>query len=168
MKQALLIVGMSFALVGGAHADPAIFRDNILSIENGVVIGSEGNGHYYGHIQFRMLEDGSLELLQASPRVLAGVGEVTVVLQESSPVKAVARVKGYTSVPCVELEPPGVSYKSGEFTMVLAETPLTVACVTAIAPFERDFPLDIKGLPAGDYVLLVNGVEAGFTLESDN
>lgn len=42
------------------------------------------------------------------------------------------------------------------------------ACGQALVPFTETYPLDVDGLPAGDYTVTVNGVTGTFTFTVDN
>ena len=89
---------------------------------------------------------------------------------ESFPVQVSATVSGNKSVPCVNLLPAAVSRKDSVFTVVMAETVLGPAetCIAVLEPFETSVSLDVLGLSAGTYTVIVNGVSAEFTLDSDN
>ncbi len=41
-------------------------------------------------------------------------------------------------------------------------------CVQVEIGFEETVPLDVYGLPAGEYKVVVNGVEASFIFQQDN
>ena len=43
-----------------------------------------------------------------------------------------------------------------------------VMCIQVIETFEKRIPLDVYGLPAGDYTVKVNGIEAEFNFLQDN
>jgi len=43
-----------------------------------------------------------------------------------------------------------------------------VMCAQVLEAFEQNIPLDVYGLPAGDYTVTVNGIEAEFTFVQDN
>jgi hypothetical protein len=46
--------------------------------------------------------------------------------------------------------------------------PANQVCTEALMPFERIIPLDVYGLPAGTYTVIVNGVSDTFQLAVDN
>ena len=50
---------------------------------------------------------------------------------------------------------------------MLDETPLQtlVACAQVIDPYQATIPLDVTDLPAGSYLVNVNGMEIDFDLE---
>lgn len=79
-------------------------------------------------------------------------------------------MEGYLGTPCQNLLSPAVSYADGVFTVVLAQSNLGPAeiCIAMIEPFTKSVSLDVEGLPAGTYEVIVNGVSAEFTFDSDN
>ena len=97
------------------------------------------------------------------------VDEVSVVIMESFPLQAMATIQGHLQDGCTEI---------GEFDQTLegyvlkvsVETtrPADAMCTQALVPYEKNIPLDILGLPAGDYTVDVNGAQAGFVLQQDN
>ena len=46
--------------------------------------------------------------------------------------------------------------------------PADMMCTQALVPFAENISVDINGLLAGEYSVIVNGVEAAFTLDTDN
>ena len=57
--------------------------------------------------------------------------------------------------------------RDNTFFVVVGETPLQtlVACAQVTEPFDITLPLDVKDLPAGDYLVVVNGDEIDFTID---
>ena len=165
----LLLAAALFSAV--AHADVPVYRDQKLLLNNAAIV-SENYSHYYRNVQLSMDGEGKLVVTSAEESNLAIVDSITVQIAESFPVQVSVRVDGILSVPCVALEEPAVSFKNGVFTVVLAEAEQAPdeVCVTiaAVTPFSIVIPLPVSPLAAGNYALVVNGVEAGFNLESDN
>jgi hypothetical protein len=161
---ALLIAG-SLSL----QADPAIYRDGELTIPAGAVISGQGSS-YFSNITLGATSDGSFRVTGATPNQLVTVDSVEVLIMESFPVKVSVAVSGTLSVPCKSLLPAAVSLTGNVFVVVLAESNLGPAesCIAVLEPFETSIPLEVQGLPAGDYTIVVNGVGAGFTLDADN
>ena len=152
-------------------AEVPVYRDQELVLDEAVTISAAG-AHYYSNVRFAMAQDGSLSLISAEARPLAGVDAAELLLSGSSPVEVTLSAEGILSVPCVALEDPAVSRKGNLFSVVLAETVQAEGevCVTiaAVTPFQIDIPLDVKGLTAGDYQVDINGILLDFTLDTDN
>ena len=71
--------------------------------------------------------------------------------------------------PCTRIDEVSQSRQGNVFTVRLTTArPADVACIQVIASFEEVIPLEVRGLPAGDYTVDVNGVRASFTLQVDN
>lgn len=170
MRTIAIIASLSALLAQAACAQPAIYRDDALAIPHGAVVTGDGEGQYYADIVLRQDGAGGLLIAEADAKPLVAVDSVDVLLLESFPLQVQLAVEGYKSVPCVTLLPPAVSRAGDTFTVLLAESELGPAesCIAIIDPFSITIPLDVLGMEAGDYRVLVNGVEAGFTLQSDN
>ncbi len=150
-------------------AAPAVFTKGELVIPEGAVISGNSKA-YYSDITLAMDEQGSLVITGASKNSLVTVEEVDVLVMESFPLQVNLSVSGFLSVPCVELLSPAVSYASNQFTVVLAESTLGPAetCIAVLEPFQTNVPLNVTDLPAGTYLVDVNGIETEFTLDLDN
>jgi hypothetical protein len=159
---ALTLFSFSSTLV---LAQVPVLRDQVLTIPQAAVVTSAGQ-RYYADIKLRSNADGSFSVTAAEEHALAGVQTVTAQVT-ATPKSAVAKVAGYLPTPCDALEPAAVSYKSGEFTVVIGRHSTLgpdMGCVQMIADFQTEVALDINGLPAGDYRVVVNGVAATFKL----
>ncbi len=78
-------------------------------------------------------------------------------------------VQGNLPDGCTELGEAEVTRTGEEFAVTLPTSrPADAFCTQALVPFEETIPLDVTGLPAGEYVVNVNGVSEAFTLASDN
>jgi len=153
-----------------AQADPAIFRDGVMTIPAGATVSGNG-GHYYTDIQLAMHADGSLSVAGATANSLVSIHTVDVQIMESLPLQVSLAISGNLSVPCVKLLDPAISYTDNTFTVLLAESNLGPAesCIAVLEPFDTTVSLDVKGLAAGTtYNVDVNGVTAEFTFDSDN
>ncbi len=88
---------------------------------------------------------------------------------ESFPVQVHAVVAGVVADNCVTLGEPAVERKDHLFLITFAPTRTGGAdCAPAGVPFEKVVPLDVYGLPAGEYLVDAQGVQAAFTLSMDN
>jgi hypothetical protein len=161
----LFALALFAALAERASAEPAVYKDQVLTINEGVVIHDNG-GTYFKNVRFTPNANGTWRLVDATQRPLVGIEEVTVVSEATVPPKVEVTVEGYKSVPCVELEPLGMSRSGDTFHVVIAETVMGPAesCIAMIAPFTHTFELDTFGLATGAYKLNVNGQETEFDL----
>lgn len=99
----------------------------------------------------------------------AAVESVEVTIKESFPVQVSVTAHGSlrdgcTEVARVEQMAYGRNIMIGLFTQRLADA----ACTEAVVPFEEVIPVDVAGLSAGTYNVIVNSVGVTFTLEVDN
>lgn len=162
----LLAVIGTVALAGSVNADTAIYRDDKLMIPSGAVITASGQ-FYYKDIVLQADANGRLRVLAASPRPLVYIDSVNATVVETQDVRSVEiAIAGNKSVPCVSLEEVAVSRKDAVFTVLVAETVMGPAesCIAMVSPFDINVPLDVTGLPAGTYKVVVNGKEASFVL----
>jgi hypothetical protein len=141
-------------------APPAVYRDGALHIYGAAMISEEGST-YYSYARLESDEAGNFRIVEALPAELADVETVEVVVTEAE-VEAV--VQGTKSA-CVEILEPAVSYQEGVFTAALpVSEPESDVCIEIAEEYVYEFPLDVSELESGVYTLIVNGVEAQFTL----
>ena len=99
----------------------------------------------------------------------AVVDEVSVMMLESFPLQAQATFSGNLPDGCTVIG--GIDQVLEGTTLrvrVATERPADAECTMALVPYEETVMLDILGLPAGDYVVDINGATAEFSLEMDN
>ena len=78
-----------------------------------------------------------------------------------------AIVHGNLTEACATLGKPQLSYKTQTFMILLpVVSPTDHGCLQSTTTFEQAIPLDIAGLPAGEYTVKVNGVSAVFSLST--
>lgn len=169
-KLALAVGASLLAWSAGALADPAIYRDNVMRLPAGAVIGPNVR-EYYADIEMTTDATGKLKINKAKRMPLVYIDSVIpTVVEEEDERSVTLTIAGDKSVPCTELLEPAVSYKNGEFIVLLAEKnvlPAGQACTTVLDPFEIEVELDISKLDAGSYAVEVNGEELEFELETD-
>lgn len=105
----------------------------------------------------------------APARSQASVDSIQVLLQESFPVQVTVTARGELPDGCTKLEEV-VQQQSGNTFRVILTTlrdPSQV-CTQALVPFEETIPLEVAGLKAGAYSVMVNGISGSFTLDTDN
>ncbi|MFN2148823.1 MAG: hypothetical protein ACK2T2_10560, partial [Anaerolineales bacterium] len=99
----------------------------------------------------------------------ATVEEVSVVFLESFPLQVQVVAKGYLADSCTSIDEVIVKQVDDTFTAeITTRRPAQEMCAQIVQPFEKNIPLDVYGLPAGDYTVDVNGVTAQFTFNQDN
>jgi hypothetical protein len=165
MKKSSIALTLFAALCAQANAEPAVYQDEVLTINEAVVIRDNGST-YFKNVRFEPNANGTWRFVSGTQRPLVGVDEITVVAEATNPPTVEVTVAGYKSVPCVELEPLGMSRSGDTFHVVIAETVMGPAesCIAMIDPFTLSFELDTFGLEAGAYKLNVNGKETEFDL----
>ena len=165
MKPSYISLALLAVCAGQVGAEPAVYQDEALSINEAVVI--RGNGStYFKNVRFEPNANGTWRFVDASQRPLVSIDEISVVSEATVPARVEVTVEGHKSVPCVELEPLGMSRSSDTFHVVIAETEMGPAdsCIAMLAPFTHTFELDTFGLEPGAYKLNVNGMETEFDL----
>ena len=97
------------------------------------------------------------------------VNEISLNLMESFPLQASVTVQGDLNDGCTQIAE-AVQDQQGDtiYLTVFTARAADEICDMALMPFEETFPLDIAGLPAGDYTISVNGTTTTLTLAQDN
>ena len=99
----------------------------------------------------------------------AVVEDVEILFLESFPLGVHAVASGYLPDPCTEIDEISVERKRNHFEVLITTLrEAEVMCAQVLEAFEQNIPLDVYGLPAGDYTVTVNGVDAEFTFLQDN
>ncbi len=165
MSKSFIAPALLIALAGLVQAEPAVYQHQLLTINEAIIIRDDA-GSYFKNVRFEPNANGTWRFIGATQRPLVGIEEITVVSEATVPAKVEVTVDGHKSVPCVELEPLGMSRSGDTFHVVIAETVMGPAesCIAMIDPFTLTFELDTFGLEAGAYKLNVNGKETGFDL----
>ncbi len=99
----------------------------------------------------------------------AVVEDVEIVFLESFPLGVHSVASGYLPDPCTEIDEIFIERDGNQFEVLITTLrEAEVMCIQVIEAFEQNIPLDVYGLPAGDYTVTVNGIEAEFTFLQDN
>ena len=163
----VLVTGLLVGVLqsANAQADGVLYLDNELTINDAIVMEGD-KPRYYQQVRLAMEPNGDFRVVDAVEKQLAYVEELSVAVIETNPVEVELGIAGYKSTPCVELNT-AVTRKGNTFFVVVGETPLQtlVACIQVTDPFDITLPLDVKGLSAGEYLVVVNGDEIDFTLD---
>lgn len=100
---------------------------------------------------------------------LAPVDNIDILIMESFPVQVRVVITGNLPDGCTRLDQTEVTRTENTFQVELTtRRPVDVACTEALVPYQENVPLDVVGLPAGEYTVEVNGVTGTFTLDIDN
>ena len=99
----------------------------------------------------------------------AMIDNVDLLLLESFPLQMTAHITGNYPDGCTGLGTVTQERVENIITITVETTrPADMMCTQALVPFAENVSVDIHGLLAGEYSVIVNGVEATFTLDSDN
>jgi hypothetical protein len=99
----------------------------------------------------------------------ASVENVELLIQESFPVQVQAVVTGKLPDGCTEIDQATTQQEGNTFHIELtSRQAVRQACTEALVPYQETIPLDVAGLPAGEYRVNVNGITATFDLAVDN
>ena len=99
----------------------------------------------------------------------AVVNAIDILIMESFPVQVSVMARGDLPDSCTQIDE--IITQQADNTFRVAVTTLRQPdqiCTQALVPFEQSISLDVAGLPAGTYDVVVNGVTGSFTLEVDN
>ena len=104
-----------------------------------------------------------------TPEPTVNPDSVDAVILESFPLQVMAAVNSNLPDGCTEIYDSHVERTDNAFSVTLTTArPTDAECTEALVPYQENIPLDVYGLPAGDYTVTVNGVSAGFTFAQDN
>lgn len=99
------------------------------------------------------------------------VEEVDVLILESFPVQARVLIQGNLSDGCTEIEEISAMREEGanvfDVRIVTSRDP-DLMCTQALVPFEETIDLEVYGLSAGVYTVIVHEVKTTFELAVDN
>jgi hypothetical protein len=104
-----------------------------------------------------------------SAAIPARVEAIEIQKVEVFPIEVNVIARGVLPDSCTTLESPEQSLDGSTlFLRITAVQSTDVACPEGTLPFKTTVPLDVIGLPAGIYVVDVNGLQGTFTLPVDN
>ena len=106
---------------------------------------------------------GERELVNPAP-----IDSVSIETSEGFPVEQALVIKGFLPSGCTFINEP-VQLRDGNVFYVTVDTYVEGdICTEAIVPYEKRVVLQTNNLPAGVYIVNVNGRELSFELENDN
>ncbi len=100
--------------------------------------------------------------------IKAPIDNIIINTSESFPVQKTLSIKGNLADGCTYLNDPQIIRDGNAFYINLTTYQQGNTCTQALVPYERNIGLDVVGLPAGVYRVIVNGKETTFELEQDN
>ena len=99
----------------------------------------------------------------------AVVEDVEILFLESFPLGVHVVPSGYLPDSCTDIDEISVEREGNHFEVLITTLrEAEIMCAQVIEEFEKNIPLDVYGLPAGDYTVTVNGIDAEFTFIQDN
>ncbi len=99
----------------------------------------------------------------------AVVDSVNIVILESFPIQIQVVASGNLPDGCTQIGEVFQERNGNTFTVTITTSrPADAMCTTVLVPFEQAVSLEVVGLPAGEYGVLVNGLQATFELAVDN
>jgi inhibitor of cysteine peptidase len=103
-------------------------------------------------------------------RRLAQVEELELVLLKSFPLQVRATVRGTLPDACTEIDAARQEREGTELRVTLTtRRPADALCAQVIGHFQETIPLEVHGLPAGTYEVVVNDrLRESFTFQQDN
>jgi hypothetical protein len=168
MKKFAYTLVTSLGAAANGQADVPVYRDQTLTLQETLVIEDAGP-RYFRNVEMAANPDGTLAVVSAERRNLALIHEVSFLMLPGQPLEMSVEIHGDMTQSCLALETPLVARKDFVITIAVAETPHDprIQCFSPATDFVINVPLDVDGLPAGEYRVLVNGVEKRFTLGAE-
>lgn len=106
---------------------------------------------------------------RAFDRELASIDRIEILILKSFPVQVQVRITGYLRDSCTTIDHITQSRVNNLFQIhVITKRPVNEACAKLITWFEESVALEVSHLPAGTYVVDVNGIRDTFTLNVEN
>ncbi len=163
-KTLLLVTGVVVlaAVLGGCAPAPTPARDNEQpSFDPDEPVSSDDE------VQEPGTEPESIE-----GEVIVGeavVEDIEIMFLESFPLQVHVVVNGYLPDACTQVGEITTTRAGNTFEVTIATIrPADKACAAVVVDFQETIPLDVYGLEAGEYTVIVNGVSDTFRLEMNN
>ena len=179
LVKCFFMIAVGLFLVNTACAgDTPVYDNGILTIP---AVDSVEQLGFYQDAEFRLMEDGRWELLEARTGSLItpmategfeGIADVEIVKTDSFPVQIFLKLSGQFSSGCGAVGTIGYNLENNHFNVFVYYAyydATEITCTQAIVSFEEIIPLPVYSLPAGEYSYSVNDAFTGvFALERDN
>ena len=98
----------------------------------------------------------------------ANISNIVIKTSEGFPVEKTLVVKGTLPDGCTYLNEPQVMRSGNTFYVNLTTRREGDMCTEAVKNYEIPIVIPVQGLPAGNYVIVINGKQLNFELEQDN
>jgi inhibitor of cysteine peptidase len=83
--------------------------------------------------------------------------------------QADVNASGYLPDGCTKITDTSVNRDGDSFNItIMTERPAHIVCTQALVPFEETIAIDIVGLKAGTYTVIVNDIRETFVMQVDN
>ena len=99
---------------------------------------------------------------------LAPISNIEIEVTESFPVQVALLVSGDLPNGCTYLNTPAQVRSGNAFFVNLTTRTEGETCTEALVPYERRINLNIAGLPAGTYIVDINGRQLSFDIDQAN
>jgi len=97
------------------------------------------------------------------------IESLDVLFLESFPLQATVRITGYLPDSCSVVDHSEVTQTGNNFEItIFTKREKQAVCAAVLTPFEKDVPLDVYGLLAGTYRVMVLDKIVEFVFEQDN
>ncbi|MCC7352460.1 MAG: hypothetical protein IT330_01790 [Anaerolineae bacterium] len=97
------------------------------------------------------------------------IESISILILESFPVQIRVVAQGNLPDGCTKIDQVGQQRQGNTFRVTITTSrPAEAVCTQALVPFEETISLGVRGLKAGTYTVIVNGVSDTFTLTVDN
>lgn len=156
MKNWLYAVVLGVVQSAVVHAEPALFKDSVLHVEDSIVVLDE-QIHYYRNLQFLLKDNGDFRVVQGEALNLAQIDELSIAVYFTNPRQVELTVTGMLSTPCMDAVT-SVKRQGDTFYVAVAENVWQTfdVCTQVLTPFEVSLNLDVSDLALGDYLVKVN------------
>ncbi len=100
---------------------------------------------------------------------IAAVDSIEVLILNTAPLEAQVVIRGNLPNSCTIIDTVTVGRQDSTFTVVITTTrPVESVCPDEPVPYEKIISLDVYGLPAGTYTVIVNEASGSFVFSTDN
>jgi len=165
MKKLVAALAIGLIQATATNAAPALFKDSIMYIREGIVLLGE-EIRYYRNIQMEVTDKGEFRAVQGEELQPAQIDELDITVLYTDPAQVELKVSGNMSTPCIDLVT-AVRRDGNTFYVAVAELPWQTSdvCIQVLEPYDQLIDLDGTGLSAGEYLVKVNDKEIDFELE---
>ena len=122
--------------------------------------------------QRQIIDEGGLPLIDTTT-LFENVTEIpidSIIIEASGgfPVEQIVVIRGNLPNGCAQLNTPAQIREGNVFYVTMSMRSEGDICTEALVPYEEQIPLQTYNLPAGVYIVNINGRELSFELENNN